>query len=490
MQDQLIILNFDKQYAAALASRLRAEKIYCRILPGSTLARDIRAIAPQGLVLAGGVSGQFTGEIDPELMHLNIPALALGDAAPVAAALLGAEAWEKRTVKDVATVRFFPSAITGDLEEIERQLTYLSPLHLPEGMTPLAQWEDAVIGAQHPEKRVYTLHFQLEANDMDMMDLLLRFATQVCGCTPWWGEEAFIAQAKAAIAGRVGEGRAVCIMSGGLSSGVNAVLAHRVLGDRLQCLYVDSGLLRQGETERFLAYYRDRLGLNLKVIHAESHFVEALEGLDKPEDKQAVILRTLQELLEGAMRTMDYDLLLLPANASQLMDGDTAATPMPRITQDKPVLMPLSELFKEEIRFVGEELGMSQEITQMQPFPWTGLALRVSGECTPKKLALLRQVDAIFSEEILAAGLNKKLWKYFAVLHRLPNHPDQGAALIMLRALTASHQGGESGAQAARLPYDMLERFTARVRAASPQVRKVVYDLTPGSSGRQEFEWQ
>ncbi|MDD4081061.1 MAG: hypothetical protein PHP02_06575 [Eubacteriales bacterium] len=490
MQDQLIVLNFDRQYAAALASRLRAEKIYCRILPGSTLARDIRAIEPRGLVLAGGVSGQFSGEMDPELMRLGIPVLALGDAAPVAAALLGAEAWEKRAVNDVGTVSFFPSPITGDMEEIERQLAYVSPLHLPEEMAPLAQWEDAVIGAQHVEKRLYTLQFQLETNDMDMMDLLLRFATEVCGCTPWWGEEAFIAQAKAAITQRVGSGKAVCIMSGGLSSGVNAVLAHRVLGERLQCLYVDSGLLRAHETDRFVEYYRDRLGLNLKVIYAESHFLEALQGLDQPEDKQAVIMRTLQEMLEQSMQTMDYDLLLLPVSASQIMDGENAPTSMPRINQTKPVMMPLSELFKEEIRFVGEALGMSPEITQMQPFPWTGLALRISGECTPERLELLRQADAIFSDEIRSAGLNKKLWQYFAVLHHVPNYPDQSAALIVLRAVTASHQGGEVHALAARLPYDLLERFTARVRGASPQVRKVVYDLTPGSSGRQDFEWQ
>lgn len=490
MQDQLIVLNFDRQYAAALASRLRAEKIYCRILPASTLARDIRAIDPQGLVLAGGVSGQFAGEVDPELMHLGIPILALGDIAPAAATLLGAEAWEKRTVNGVGTVSFFPSPITGEMEETERQLAYVNPLHLPDGMVPLAQWEDAIIGVQHAEKRIYTLQLQLEANDMDMMELLLRFATQVCGCTPWWGEEAFIAQTKAAIAQRVGKGKAVCIMSGGLVSGVNAVLAHRVLGERLQCLYVDTGLLRAHETDRFVEYYRDRLGLNLKVIHAESHFLEALQGLEQPEDKQAVILRMLQETLEQSMQAMDYDLLLLPVSASQLMDGENALTPMGRISQPRAVMMPLSELYKEEIRFVGEALGMPPEVIQMQPFPWTGLALRISGECTPEKVELLRQIDAIFSDEIRSAGLHKKLWKYFAVLHHMPDHPEQSADLILLRAVTASHQGGNINALAARLPYDLLERFTARVRGASPQVRKVFYDLTPGSSGHQDFEWQ
>lgn len=489
MQDQLIILNFDRQYAAALASRLRAEKIYCRILPGPTLAQDIRLLEPRGLVLAGGVTGQFGSEIDPELMHLGIPVLALGDAAPVAAALLGAEAWEKRTVNDVGTVCFFPSPITGEMGEIERQLQFVSPLKLPEGMTPLARWEDAVIGAQHPEMRVYTLQFQLEANDMDMMSLLLRFATQVCGCTAWWTEEAFINKTKTAIAQKAGEGQAVCIMSGGLSSGVSALLAHRVLGERLQCLYVDSGLLREQETDRFVEYYRDRMGLNLKVIYAKAHFLDALKGLDQPEDKQAVILRTFQEILEETMRTMAYDLLILPVNANQLMDSDEAPSPMPKIRQDKPVMMPLSELFKEEIRFVGEALGMPPEITQAQPFPWTGLALRVMGECTAEKLAMLRQADAIFSDEIRQIGMQKKLWKYFAVLYHLPYHLERRAAVIVLRAVTASHQGGEVHALAARLPYDLLERYTDRVREACPQVRKVVYDLTPGSSNLQDIEW-
>lgn len=490
MQDQLIVLNFDNQYAAALASRLRAEKIYCRILPGNTRGEDIRQIAPQGLVLAGGVSGQTAEEVSPELLALGIPVLALGDAAPAAAVLLGAEAWEKRAVNDVSTVRFLPSPITGEAEESERQLQFVSPLTLPEGMEPLARWEEAVIGAYHPEKQVFTLQFQLEANDMDMMDVLLRFATQVCGCTAWWTEEAFINKTKAAVAQRVGDGQAVCVMSGGLSSGVTAVLAHRVLGERLQCLYVDSGLLRAQETERFVEYYRDRLGLNLKVIYARPRFLEALQGLDQPEDKQAVILRTFQDMLEQTMSTLRYDLLILPVNASQLMDGSGALSPTHRIRQDKPVMTPMSELFKEEIRFVGDALGMPPEITQMQPFPWTGLALRVMGECTAEKLEMLREADAMFSDEIRQAGMQKKLWKYFAALYHLPYHLERSAPVIVLRAVTASHQGGEVQALAARLPYDMLERYTARVREACPQVRKVVYDLTSGSSSPQDIEWQ
>lgn len=490
MQDQLIILNFDNQYAAALASRMRAEAVYCRILPGNSGVEDIRAIAPRGLVLAGGVSGQFTGEIDPALLHLGIPVMALGDAAPVAATLLGAEAWEKRAVNDVGTVKFFPSPVTGEMDEIERQLQFVSPLTLPSGMEPLAQWEDAVIGARHLEKRVYTLQCQLEPNDMDMMGLLLRFATDVCGCTLWWSEDAYINITKAAIAQKVGDGKAVCIMSGGLSSGVNALLAHRVLGERLQCLFVDTGLLRAQETERFVEYYRDRMGLNLQVIHAKSHFLEALSGLEKPEDKQVVIMRTLQEMLQQAMEALDYDVLILPGNASQLMEGPDTVMPTPRIQQEKPVMVPLGELFKEEIRFVGEALGMPQEMTQAQPFPWTGLALRVIGECTAEKLNMLRQADAIFCEEIRAAGLNRKLWKFFAVLYHLPYRQEHSAAVLVLRAVTASHQGGEVFALSARLPYDLLERYTTRVREACPQVRKVVYDLTPGPGSLHDSDWQ
>ncbi|MGI6686819.1 MAG: phosphoadenosine phosphosulfate reductase family protein [Christensenellales bacterium] len=490
MQDQLIILNFDKQYAAALASRLRAEAIYCRILPGESGAADIHAINPRGLILAGGVSGQFMGEIDPELLRLDIPVLALGDAAPVAATLLGAEAWEKRAVNDVGTVKFVPSPISGEMDEIDRQLQFVSPLTLPEGMEPLARWDDAVIGAWHCEKQVYTLQCQLEANDMDMMGLLLRFATDVCGCTPWWSEEAFIDKTKAAIAQKVGNGKAVCIMSGGLSSGVNALLAHRVLGERLQCLFVDTGLLRAQETERFVAYYRERMGLNLQVIHAQSQFLEALAGLEKPEDKLAAIMRTLQDMFQQAMEALDYDVLILPGNASQLMEGPEVVMPIPAIRQHKPVMRPLEELFKEEIRFVGEELGMPQELTHMQPFPWMGLALRVIGECTAEKLNMLRQADAMFCEEIRGAGLNRKLWKYYALLYHLPHRGEHSAAVLVLRAVTASHQGGAVHALAARLPYDLLERYTLRVREACPQVCKVVYDLTPDSGSLHDAEWQ
>lgn len=488
MRDQILVLDFDSSYAALIASRLRAEKVYCKILPGDAPVERLVAEEALGLVLAGGVSGSEPVRLDGQLLRTGMPVLALGDTAVAVAGLLGSQAGEARAVNDVDTLTFLPSRITEDLGESERMFTTVRPLGPSDDLDPLAELDGVVLGVMHKSLDIFALQCQLEQNDPDIMSLLLQFCLNVCGATRWWGEDAFISKARADIQAAVPEGNALCVMSGGLDSGVSALLAHRALGNRLQCVFVDTGLLREGEAADFSAYYQTA-GLNLRIIHAEERFLQALKSVKKQEEKRARVMETLQSVLDETVASMRFDLLIRSTSGSSLLSDARGAQQSPRVHTDKPSVSPLQELFKDEIRSVGEALGMPPELTRMQSFPWTGLALRVMGECTKGKLDLLRRADALFGEEIREAGLAKRFWKYFAMLYEAPYQDRERAPVIALRAVTASHQGGDVRALPARLPWDLLERYTAQMLSEHPEIAKIVYDLTPGDT-LQQSEWQ
>lgn len=488
MQDMLLVLNFDSRYASALAMKLRAERIDCRIVPGDTPVETVMAQGAMGLVLAGGVTGEPPAQLDGRLLSGGIPVLGMGDAALAQAQLLGAELDNIQQVRDVATVTFLPSLVTEGLGESERYLNALRPIQLSEDLQPLATTEGSVIGFAHGQLPLYGFSFQIEANDPDGMDILLHFAQEVCGCTAWLTDNAFISAARAEIAHLVGEGQALCVLTGGLDSGVAALLAHRALGDRLHGLFIDTCLLRENEKEDFLYHYRDVLGMDIHVVEAQERFCQALEGITDQQAKTDAITRLYSEVVEEAARDIPHDMVVLGTSANDVLrTGD--AYVIPPMQTDKPVIEPLRELFKEEIRRIGEALGMPPDVYLAQPFPGTGLALRVMGEATRRRLAVLRKADAMFREEVREAGLHKKLWKYFAVLYHLNYEKGEGELAIALRAVTISNVAGEVRAMPARLPYDLLEHYTARVMQAFPEVRRVVNDITPGSS-YSEIEWR
>ena len=487
MRDQILVLNYNNVYAASIAARLRAEKIYAKIIPGESSVESIMAEEALGLILAGGLNGELPGGLDGQLLRAGIPVLALGDTAAAVALLLGAQAGEKIAVNEVDTLTLLPSRITYELSESERVLGTVVPLQLTEDLEPLAQRDGSILGVMHKTLNIFALQCQLETNDPDMMGLLMRFAQDICGCTKWWGEDAFISAAKAEIIEAAKGGQALCVMSGGLDSGVTALLAHRALGGRLQCLFVDTGLLRENEAEEFTAYYK-RAGLNLHIIDAGERFLKALAGLVHPGEKKDAVHTTMQDVLDEAVQALSFSLVVQSTSGDALLFKEKKQPKTASINSDQPVIAPLGELFKEEIRLIGEVLGLPQEMTRMQSFPWTGLALRVVGECTRDKLGILRRADAVFNEEILETGLNKRLWKYFAILYQDPFQSDTDMLVIALRAVSASHLGSDVRAIPARLPYDLLERYTERVLSAYPSVSKIVYDVTPAAN-LQQIEW-
>lgn len=486
MRDQVLILNFEGSYSAAIAAKLRAEKISARILPGNTTAEQILNEEALGVILSGGTTGEIPVDLDGQLLRSGVPILALGSTVPAVAALLGGQVQETLQVNEVDTLTFLPSRITEGLTESERMFGTIHALSLTDDLDPLAMYEDKVIGLAHKSLQIFAIGCQLEPNDPDMMSLITQFAVDVCGCTRWWSEDSFISLTRAHIQDLTGEGRALCVMSGGLDSGVTALLAHRALGERLTCVFVDTGLLRENDVIEFSAYYKG-MGLNLQIIKAEEQVMAALAGKTGQADKRDALRHVLQEVLREFGKTLDYSLLVESKSSDYLFSNNLPSTSTSVLAQGVQTFAPLSDLFKEEIRRVGEALGLPQEMTAMQPFPFTGLALRIMGECTRERLALLRWADAAFQHEIREAGLHKRLWKYFAMLYEVPYLDSPDNLVIALRAVSISHTGSDLRALPARLPWDLLERYTQRALSHSDKVRKVIYDLTP-SSNLQESE--
>ncbi len=488
MRDQILILDFEPSYSASIASKLRAERISARVIPGGTSAEAIMNQGVLGVILSGGIHNEALSNFDAQLLRYGIPVLALGSAAPVVNTLLCGQNSEVKEINDVDTLVFLPSKITDELNESERQFGSVQTFALGNDTQELATYQGEAIGFSHKTLEIYAIYSQLEPNDPDMMSLIIQFATDVCGCTRWWNDDAFIGIAKNEIQEAAGDRKALCVMSGGLDSGVAALLAHRALGSRLTCLFIDNGLLRENDVIEFSSYYKSA-GLNLKIVDASEQVLEALKGLTVPNEKRAALQAVLKKVINDAAEEIDYQLLIESHSSDYLFSGKQKPNAFSILEKPVDRIAPLRDLFKDEIRQIGMALGLPHEMTTMQPFPWSGLALRIGGECTKAKISLLRRADAMFQKEIKDAGLQKRLWKYFILLDDSPHKPDEERYIISLRAVSISHTGSDLRAIPARLPYDLLERYTQDIMAFDSKVIKVSYDLTPGVI-IQETEWQ
>lgn len=482
MRDMVLILNYDNAGSRAIAQALRAEMIYCKIVPPDISQAQVAAQQPLGLILAGAVSGGIPAGLDPGLLTGEWPVLALGDTAGMLCRMLGGDAQETVLCGGIGSVRFSPCPLTEGLDSCERMLRNVRRLRLPENARVLAASQEETVGFYHGS--LYGLQFSLEPNDTDGMRLLLNFAQTICGCSPWWNFDVYIDRTVSELKRMIGDGRAVCAVTGGLNSGVSALLAHRALGSQLQCIFIDTGLMRENEGAQALAFYRDRLGLSIQHVQAEERFLQALKGITDADGKRLAISRTLQEVLDETLAGLgEFSAILRSTTATDLMRGEDAEK-RPGLQGGAPRIEPLRELFKDEVRQVAERLDMPEEIIYRQSFPGSGLALRILGEVTPARLQTLRAAGQVFEEEIASSGLSRRLRHHFAVLTPMPE--DDLHAVIVLRAVQS---GDASPAYAARLPYDMLERVTERILRQRPEVARVVYDLSPSlhSSG---VEWQ
>ncbi|MBQ8201035.1 MAG: hypothetical protein IJZ74_04630 [Clostridia bacterium] len=486
MHDFVILISLDDTACRTMARRLRAEHIYCRIMPQSVTADEILQQGALGILLAAKSTGE-PAEVPHMMDYLQsgLPMLCMGDAALTLCQTLGGTLAEQQQESGVVQVQFERGdKLFDQVEDGERFLPACRYLNLADGQgTPAAMTDAGLLGFRATQRDVWGLAFPLERNDPGGTQLLINFCKDICGCTLWWSNHAFVERAKEEIARAAGDGDALCALSGGVDSGVCALLGNMALGRRLHCIFVDTGLLRKGEASQVMDFYHMQVGLNLRRIDASEEFLAALDGVTLPQEKEQIITRLLREVLNReAAAIPNVQLMIQGTNYSDVQDSSDF--PLEAPSEDVRIVEPVRELFKDEIRYVGEELGLSPAMIQRQPFPGSGLASRIMGCVTREKLAILREADDIFRYEIVQSNQNKRLWQYFAALAESPM-PD-GGLIVTLRAVQAVDG---AAAMAARLPSDLLERVTTEIMNRCPQVRRVMYDLTP-SKRYGQVEWR
>ena len=341
MRDMVLILNFDDACTRAIARGLRAEHVYCKIVPGNIALEEVRAQQPLGVILSGGVTGGVPGGMDMGLLQEGYPLLAMGDTAAMLCRALGGDAQETAICNSIGGVAFARCTLTEGLDDCERMLHNVRRLRLPPGAQVLAESQRETVGYMLSERNLYAVQFTLEQNDTDGMRLLLNFVLSVCGCTRWWDYEAFVGRAEEEIRRVVGDGRAVCAMTGGLNSGITALLAHRALGDRLQCIFVDTGLLRENEAAQVMRFYRDQMGLSIVNVQAQERFTQVLSGLVEPEDKRRAIGQTLQAVMDETLAGMgEFAVILRSTTCDDVLRGVNPAS-KPGLHAELPVVEPL-----------------------------------------------------------------------------------------------------------------------------------------------------
>ena len=506
----IVILDFGSQFTQLIARRLRELSVYCEILPFDTPAAEIARRSPVGLILSGGptsVSDEGAPRCEPMVFAAGVPVLGICYGMQLMTAALGGEvAPAPHREYGLATIRIAPDAplfagMPGELRVWASHGDFVAAA--PPGFTVTATSPNAPVAAMAaPDRRMYALLFHPEVAHTDRgTDILRNFAYGVCGCTGDWTMASFVKEAVERIRREVGEGRVVCGLSGGVDSTVAAMLIHRAIGERLTCIFVDNGVMRQDEAAQIRARF-ERLRLPLVFADAVDLFLTRLAGVIDPEQKRKIIGGTFIDVFEAeAARIGSFDFLGQGTLYPDVIESVSVIGPSHVIKSHHNVgglpermrfrlVEPLRLLFKDEVRAVGQELGLEDEFVWRQPFPGPGLAVRILGEVTASRLGLLRKADHIVAVEVKRAGWYRRVWQSFAVLLPVQSVGVMGDArtyeyTIALRAVE-SRDG--MTADWARLPYDLLAAISSRIVNEVKGINRVVYDIS--SKPPSTIEWE
>ena len=516
--NRILILDYGSQFTQLIARRIREASVYCEIHPaskGSDLA-FIRAFDPKGVILSGGPNSVFdegAPTADPAILDLGVPILGVCYGMQLVARLSGGKvvpSSEREYGRAEIAIRENKGLFAG-FEPRATAIVWAShgdrldepPPHFRVTATSA---NAPVAGMQHDQKPIYGVLFHPEvAHTPRGGEILHNFLFDICGCIPDWTPGHFIDHEVARIREMVGStGRAICGLSGGVDSAVAAALVHRAIGDRLTCVFVDHGLLRRGEREQVEQTFRAHLGMDLRVVDATHRFLKELKDIEDPEEKRRRIGHTFIDVFEDAARHIAGEVGFLVQGTlypdvieSSSPKGGPSATIKTHhnvggLRPNLPwkLIEPLRELFKDEVRQVGRELGLPDEIVGRHPFPGPGLAIRVLGPVNEERLDLLRRVDAIYLEEIRAAGLYDQIWQAFAVLLPIKSVGVMGDGrtydhVVALRAVTS-----RDGMTADWFPFppDVLGRISNRIINEVRGVNRVAYDVS--SKPPATIEWE
>lgn len=477
MQDKILVINQNNAQTQVIVRALRQEQIFAQIVDSSITIAQIKEEDPMGLIVSGSAGNGDSIPFNEKWLLAGLPVLALGDAALSLLETLGGT-FDAPLPSGIHAITCGTSPILANWYQSDRYLSNVHPLILPECLQCSAQVGEACIGFHHQSLPLFGMQIQMEQNDVDIAQLLAAFAIDVCLCSKWWDSDVIIRQATAAIKERVGDGTALLALTGGVDSGVCSLLAYAALGNRLKCYLVDTGLLPQADLTDTLDFFRDERGIEVKVIDAKQRFLAALEGIGDKAEKAERIHRLLETIQCEQKETMQPDWLIRATNCQDMLSG---AIPEQDALFGQHVIDPIAQLFKDEVRHLGEMLGLAPAIVSRQPFPETGFALRVNGEINAQHLQVLRDASHIFQSEIKQSGQDRKLWQYFAVLMPLAH-----GYIVVMRAVNAIEGGRRY--DAARLPVDLTERVTKRILEEVPLVLRVLYDFTPAKRW-QDIEW-
>lgn len=485
--DLILILDFGGNQAYYTARRLRGEQFYCEILPGDIDPQQISARAPRGLILAGGDSKALRAEelpFDPACF--GVPVLAFGGSARRLAESIGAEHRGIQLESNKDFVQFSPCPLFEGLDENDRFFDRVDGYALPEGYTAIATTPSGLTpGFASVDKQIYGLQFYVESNDPDGLRILENFAEHVCACPRNWTVDAFAPKLIEEVRAEVGTSGVLIPVTGGVDSAVTAALLSKAIGGRLNCLFVNTGLLRKGEPEFVRRCFYEHMGLNLTEVDVSERFLKALTAIHDPAEKRRIMHDEFSAVFaEQYIKAGDIDCMAegtiypdvlynAPCLVSNMIDGCRR-------------IEPLKLLFKEDVRALGRYLGVPEELINRPSFESCGLSVRCLGEVTPSRLNMLREADSIFREEVEKAGLARKIAQYFAILTEMRTPSLCGDGYVCaLRALGSSNAGK---APAYKLPYDLMEAVVQRITSEIPGITHVVYDITGRPIANVEWE--
>ncbi|HCW04401.1 MAG TPA: GMP synthase (glutamine-hydrolyzing) [Clostridium sp.] len=508
-KELVLIIDFGGQYSQLIARRVRECGIYCEIVPYTYSLEKIRAKNPKGIIFTGGpksVSEEGAPTVDSKIFELNIPILGICFGHQLIAHLLGGEVKSSdrreygKTDVNLAEDSALFKGMEGKKQCWMSHTYYVSKV--PEGFTVTASSEECPTAAMsNRERNIYGVQFHPEVEHTPFgKDMLKNFLFNICDLKGDWTMASFAEAKIEEIKKAVGDKEVLCALSGGVDSSVAAVMVHKAVGKQLTCIFVDHGLLRKDEGDQVEKIFKEQFDMNLIRVNAQERFLNKLKGVTDPEKKRKIIGEEFIRVFEeeaNKLGEIDYlvqgtiypDVVESGTNVSATIKSHHNVGGLPQDMNLK-LLEPLRELFKDEVRAVGEELGIPHDLVWRQPFPGPGLAIRVLGEVTEEKLFITREADAIFREEIAKAGLQEEIWQYFACLPSIQSVGVMGdertySHAIALRAVTST-DGMTS--DWAHIPYEVLDKISRRIVNEVKGVNRIVYDIT--SKPPSTIEWE